>query len=170
MCKFQRDTTANNDNNNVRKADGSGSSIDGSNSASDDDSDDGNDDENALLSRLREKAIYLKRLGGVVPDELKSIVDETKTVEDIIAEIENELPPDHVGNHLSNTDNTTTAAAATTATIMIQKERKQIDDGCEKSSVASAIDGNSTVSSAISLIADYGNESEPENEKYDGTK
>lgn len=44
-----------------------------------------------IIARLREKALLLKNLGGDVPKEMMSILDETKSASDIINELEKEI-------------------------------------------------------------------------------
>ncbi|XP_065202431.1 nuclear receptor corepressor 2-like [Planococcus citri] len=67
------------------------------NDSSDEDEDE-NDEEldDVIISRLRKKAMLLKQLGGEVPREILSVFDNSKTAEDIIAEIEKEIPADSV--------------------------------------------------------------------------
>lgn len=61
------------------------------------DSDEGDEDEededldDMIIARLREKALLLKNLGGDVPKEMMSILDETKSASDIIDELEREM-------------------------------------------------------------------------------
>nr|CAD7407128.1 unnamed protein product [Timema cristinae] len=66
---------------------------------------DGNDsvetDEGIILSRLRSQAKVLKELGGEIPDEIRHLIDMSTSnaspavADNIIAEIEREIPPDH---------------------------------------------------------------------------
>lgn len=72
-----------------------------SNSDNSSDSNEDEDDEeldDVIISRLRKKATLLKQLGGEVPKEILSVFDNSKTAEDIIAEIEKEIPPDQTDN------------------------------------------------------------------------
>lgn len=76
-------------------------------SDSDEDKDDENEDlDHVIITRLRKKALLLKELGGVVPKEIVSVLDQSKTAKDIIAEIEKEIPPDLSNEHqiLNNLD------------------------------------------------------------------
>lgn len=70
------------------------------NETSDDDEDE-NDEEfdDIIIGRLRKKAMLLKQLGGEVPQEILSVFDNSKTAEDIIAEIEKEIPADSLGGN-----------------------------------------------------------------------
>lgn len=57
-----------------------------------DDDDEGEEDlDDMIIARLREKALLLKNLGGDVPKEMMSILDETKSASDIIDELEREM-------------------------------------------------------------------------------
>ena len=64
----------------------------------------GETDEGVILSRLRSQARVLKELGGEIPDEIRHLIDQSVSdsaspvVEDVIAQIERELPPDYVNN------------------------------------------------------------------------
>lgn len=62
--------------------------------SSDDEDEDDEELDDVIISRLRKKATLLKQLGGEVPKEIMSVFDNSKTAEDIIAEIEKEIPAD----------------------------------------------------------------------------
>lgn len=59
------------------------------------DEDNDEEDDDIIIARLRTKALLLKKLGGEVPKEIQGVFDDTKTAEDIIAEIEKEIPLHH---------------------------------------------------------------------------
>lgn len=62
----------------------------------------GETDEVVILSRLRSQARVLKELGGEIPVEIRHLIDQSASeaaspivAEDVIAQIERELPPDY---------------------------------------------------------------------------
>ncbi|XP_066999168.2 uncharacterized protein [Anabrus simplex] len=111
----------------------------------------GETDEGVILSRLRSQARILKELGGEIPDEIQHLIEPNTTsvssplvAEDVIAQIEKELPPDYKDSDKEKE-------------VSLLHRKKGLSD------VSSADDSPRT--SSFALIAGYGDDSEPEEEK-----
>ncbi|GLH14072.1 Uncharacterized protein GBIM_18499, partial [Gryllus bimaculatus] len=112
-------------------------------------------EEKAILSKLRKQACLLRELGGEVPDEVQHLIEPGTSAsplqaDDVIAQIEKELPPDYKTN--------------------IGKTVSQQDQTQKKKQVTSTNKSGPKISS-FALIAGYGDDgddgedSEPEVEK-----
>ncbi|XP_069696596.1 uncharacterized protein DDB_G0284459-like [Periplaneta americana] len=105
-------------------------------------------DEGVILSRLRSQARVLKELGGEIPDEIRHLIDQSVSetaspvVEDVIAQIERELPPDY-----SSTEN--------------KVSEKEVPDK-KKTQGSSSSAEQSPKPTSFALIAGYGDGSDPE--------
>lgn len=112
----------------------------------------GETDEGVILSRLRSQARVLKELGGEIPDEIRHLIDQSATeaaspcvAEDVIAQIERELPPDYQNSNNKGEE------------ISITNKRKT-----KQASSSSA--EHSPKPTSFALIAGYGDGSDQEEE------
>jgi hypothetical protein len=110
----------------------------------------GETDEGVILSRLRSQARVLKELGGEIPDEIRHLIDQSVSeaaspfvADDVIAQIERELPPDY-----SNGDKGEEK--------YISSKRKTQSSSCNAK--------HSTKPTSFALIAGYGDGSDQEEE------
>lgn len=111
----------------------------------------GETDEGVILSRLRSQARVLKELGGEIPDEIRHLIDQSASeapspivADDVIAQIERELPPDY-----SSGDNKGEEKYATS-------KRKTQGSSCSAE--------HSPKPTSFALIAGYGDGSDQEEE------
>lgn len=111
----------------------------------------GETDEGVILSRLRSQARVLKELGGEIPDEIRHLIDQSASeaaspivADDVIAQIERELPPDY-----SNGDN--------------KGEEKYVTSK-RKTQGSSSTAEHSPKPTSFALIAGYGDGSDQEEE------
>jgi hypothetical protein len=112
----------------------------------------GETDEVIILSRLRSQARVLKELGGEIPDEIRHLIDQSASdaaspivAEDVIAQIERELPPDY-----SNSDSKGKDKEVTNKRKTLQRSSSSAE--------------HSTKPSSFALIAGYGDGSDQEEE------
>nr|XP_018897949.1 PREDICTED: formin-binding protein 4-like [Bemisia tabaci] len=119
------------------------------------------EDESLILSKLRSQAMVLKQLGGEIPDEIKCLIDSENPdigIDDIIALIENETPPDHATN--SDCDKSSSKSPSTD-----EKGSKTVE---EVNSPKSVLEGSNpefskaNQPSSFALIAGYGDDSDQE--------
>ena len=111
----------------------------------------GETDEGVILSRLRTQARVLKELGGEIPDEIRHLIDQPTSetaspivADDVIAQIERELPPDY-----NNGDNKGQEKCVTTK---------------RKTQGSSSSGEHSPKPTSFALIAGYGDGSDQEEE------
>lgn len=112
----------------------------------------GETDEGVILSRLRSQARVLKELGGEIPDEIRHLIDQSATeaaspsvAEDVIAQIERELPPDYQNSNNKGEQN---------SIINKRKTRQGSSSSAE----------HSPKPTSFALIAGYGDGSDQEEE------
>jgi hypothetical protein len=112
----------------------------------------GETDEGVILSRLRSQARVLKELGGEIPDEIRHLIDQSASevashvaAEDVIAQIECELPPDY-----SNSDDKGKEKDVA--------DKRKTQQGCSSSAE------HSPKPASFALIAGYGDGSDQEEE------
>lgn len=112
----------------------------------------GETDEGVILSRLRSQARVLKELGGEIPDEIRHLIDQSASetaspsvAEDVIAQIERELPPDYKNSNNKGEENNITN---------IRKTRQGSSSSAE----------HSPKPASFALIAGYGDGSDQEEE------
>lgn len=112
----------------------------------------GETDEGVILSRLRSQARVLKELGGEIPDEIRHLIDQSASetalpivAEDVIAQIERELPPDY-----SSSD--------------AKGKVKEVTNKRKTHQGSSSVAEHSTKPTSFALIAGYGDGSDQEEE------